>query len=439
MMYISPQQNTTNGESSQTSLLADADVDANHQNEAGKSPVVPAHDQPMTQSHDDMSIMGIPKETIEEMMRAWSKIVIQGLRNESRRSGQSGDRRISFIPLKTKKGRSELMSSSFKLYPDAASELKSGPEKTRTATIIPGATKCSRRGLATKRAQGENTPIHFSDVTVLVRVLVEYLWLGRLYPHNVTLNRLLYACWRRKVFAQHEDDHLAERVPSWDYIVADIVVALRAMACIDTLGICPDLNYHDYRLFDYVFITEDMEEQVGHGNQSLVLIKAANYLSVSLESMMQKARAVATLGPAVEPRIGHNREIIQEEAGGKMFRPKDFHASLIQFVGGLEIRWTHRLDEHLQLSTDCWGGSPVLMLYCMDNQAPTGIRGLWRDKRNSYSFYTLWLVIIFGGTSILLALLSLAVSAAQTWAAFHPPKDELYGICLTQHSGSCSR
>jgi len=41
------------------------------------------------------------------------------------------------------------------------------------------------------------------------------------------------------------------------------------------------------------------------------------------------------------------------------------------------------------------------------------------DKR--IAFYTLWLVIIFGGISILLAFASLVVSALQAWAAFHTP------------------
>ncbi|KAH6690779.1 hypothetical protein DL95DRAFT_451416 [Leptodontidium sp. 2 PMI_412] len=61
------------------------------------------------------------------------------------------------------------------------------------------------------------------------------------------------------------------------------------------------------------------------------------------------------------------------------------------------------------------------MKHYMDFQAPAGLRGLWRDKRNLYSFYTLWLVVIFGGVCNLLALASLVVSALQLWAAIHPP------------------
>ena len=54
----------------------------------------------------------------------------------------------------------------------------------------------------------------------------------------------------------------------------------------------------------------------------------------------------------------------------------------------------------------------------MDSCRPTGFRQLWRDKRDSLNYYTFWGVIIFGFTSVLLALLSLAVSTAQTVASF---------------------
>ena len=54
----------------------------------------------------------------------------------------------------------------------------------------------------------------------------------------------------------------------------------------------------------------------------------------------------------------------------------------------------------------------------MDSCRPTGIRGLWRDNRDSLNYYTFWGVIIFGLASVLLALLSLAVSTAQTVASF---------------------
>ncbi|KAE9367031.1 hypothetical protein N431DRAFT_82491 [Stipitochalara longipes BDJ] len=58
------------------------------------------------------------------------------------------------------------------------------------------------------------------------------------------------------------------------------------------------------------------------------------------------------------------------------------------------------------------------LVYYMDTQKPQGFRQLWRDKRDTLSYYTFWGVIIFGSLSIFLALFSLAVSIAQTVAGF---------------------
>lgn len=54
----------------------------------------------------------------------------------------------------------------------------------------------------------------------------------------------------------------------------------------------------------------------------------------------------------------------------------------------------------------------------MDTQQPKGLRALWRDKRNSNSYYTFWFVVIFGSLSVFLGTCALAVSIAQTWATF---------------------
>ncbi|PVH79041.1 hypothetical protein DL98DRAFT_516388, partial [Cadophora sp. DSE1049] len=54
--------------------------------------VAPTSAQPAERVQDDLSILGVPRETIEEMMRAWGKILIQGLRNEnSRAEGRNED------------------------------------------------------------------------------------------------------------------------------------------------------------------------------------------------------------------------------------------------------------------------------------------------------------------------------------------------------------
>ncbi len=54
----------------------------------------------------------------------------------------------------------------------------------------------------------------------------------------------------------------------------------------------------------------------------------------------------------------------------------------------------------------------------MDSQQPKGLRALWRDKRNSNSYYTFWFVVVFGSLSVFLGTCALAVSIAQTWATF---------------------
>ncbi|KAF5869760.1 uncharacterized protein Bfra_010960 [Botrytis fragariae] len=52
-----------------------------------------------------------------------------------------------------------------------------------------------------------------------------------------------------------------------------------------------------------------------------------------------------------------------------------------------------------------------------DKQKPRGFRQLWRDSRDSFNYYTFWGVIIFGAVSVFLAMASLAVSIAQTYAS----------------------
>jgi hypothetical protein len=54
----------------------------------------------------------------------------------------------------------------------------------------------------------------------------------------------------------------------------------------------------------------------------------------------------------------------------------------------------------------------------MDTQKPRNFRQMWKDKRDTSNYFTFWAVMIFGSLSVLLALLSLAVSIAQTVASF---------------------
>ena len=54
----------------------------------------------------------------------------------------------------------------------------------------------------------------------------------------------------------------------------------------------------------------------------------------------------------------------------------------------------------------------------MDKTKPRGLFGLWRDRRDSLAWYTLWAAIAFGSVSLFLAFSSVVISAVQTRAAF---------------------
>lgn len=56
--------------------------------------------------------------------------------------------------------------------------------------------------------------------------------------------------------------------------------------------------------------------------------------------------------------------------------------------------------------------------FYMDNQKPSGWYQIWKDKRDRVQYVTFWAVLVFGTISIILALVSIAVSSAQTAAAF---------------------
>jgi hypothetical protein len=66
----------------------------------------------------------------------------------------------------------------------------------------------------------------------------------------------------------------------------------------------------------------------------------------------------------------------------------------------------------------CWEDRLRKLKAHLDSQKPTGIQGLWADKRDSSQWFTFWAVIIIGGVSLVIACLGLAVSIAQTVGTF---------------------
>ncbi|PVH87923.1 hypothetical protein DL98DRAFT_223687 [Cadophora sp. DSE1049] len=93
-------------------------------------------------------------------------------------------------------------------------------------------------------------------------------------------------------------------------------------------------------------------------------------------------------------------------------------------IGGMQAHFTYKPAnaQNLYYATFPYYGARLKHIReHMDRIQPKGFRGLLKDNRNSMPFYTFWFAVIFGGTSVFLALLSLVVSSVQTWAAYHPP------------------
>ena len=58
-----------------------------------------------------------------------------------------------------------------------------------------------------------------------------------------------------------------------------------------------------------------------------------------------------------------------------------------------------------------------VLRHYMDTRKPTGLRNLWHDRRDSLTYWTFWAVITFGGLSVVLAALGLAVGIIQAYAS----------------------
>jgi len=58
------------------------------------------------------------------------------------------------------------------------------------------------------------------------------------------------------------------------------------------------------------------------------------------------------------------------------------------------------------------------LMVMLQEQKPRNFWQLWNDSRDTMQWWTFWLVLIVGVSSLMLALASLAVGGAQTWAAF---------------------
>ncbi|KAH7413459.1 hypothetical protein BKA64DRAFT_354802 [Cadophora sp. MPI-SDFR-AT-0126] len=59
-----------------------------------------------------------------------------------------------------------------------------------------------------------------------------------------------------------------------------------------------------------------------------------------------------------------------------------------------------------------------ILMEFMEKQKPRGFFALWRDKRDSSSWYTFWAAVLLGVAAFILALAGLGLASAQTWASF---------------------
>jgi hypothetical protein len=58
----------------------------------------------------------------------------------------------------------------------------------------------------------------------------------------------------------------------------------------------------------------------------------------------------------------------------------------------------------------------------LDKQKPKSLGQAWRDRRDTVGYFTFWSVVFVGVATILLALISIAISTARTVAAFRALK-----------------
>jgi hypothetical protein len=107
------------------------------------------------------------------------------------------------------------------------------------------------------------------------------------------------------------------------------------------------------------------------------------------------------------------RTLLKDINGQKCELPIDCK-ELLDFLG----EETNQITEALPYSRFPELGPLVqVLMEFMQKQKPRGFRALWRDKRDSNSWYTFWAAVILGIGAFILALAGLGLASAQTWAS----------------------
>jgi hypothetical protein len=73
---------------------------------------------------------------------------------------------------------------------------------------------------------------------------------------------------------------------------------------------------------------------------------------------------------------------------------------------------TVRVFPHLRPKLD-------IIRHAIEAESPRNLLGLWKDKRNTLSWWTFWAVVVIGGLGLLLAAAQTAVSIAQLYVSEH--------------------
>jgi len=85
----------------------------------------------------------------------------------------------------------------------------------------------------------------------------------------------------------------------------------------------------------------------------------------------------------------------------------------------LELSRSTSLDEMERYSSYPIFGQRLRELQkYMEKQKPRNLRQLWKDRRDTVGYWAFWAVIVVGGLSVLLSLISIAISSAQAVAGF---------------------
>ncbi|KAK0118559.1 hypothetical protein ONS96_011652 [Cadophora gregata f. sp. sojae] len=464
---------------SYTSLLQDADVDENHEDaDSSASPLMPIMEenapvparvpaQERRQVQDEMSILGVPRETIEEMMREWSKILIQGLRKENtREQGGSEDVELGEMlraidsellqeelaqPVELGEGSwdgglVEVMSEEQIEAEDTrrALELKTdiermirglGPLTTTYAPFEPPAdcwsiywvgndeaianeprecTPQTWQGTAAEMQAARlelwtlrETPIQgvlipykscacrlrligkrLHEVTIdllrglpfsswhtaedkialasyngamLLKIIVEYLWLVRRKREKATINETLRICWQRGII-HAEKDIGNDGKPSWNNVRLSVYLVLLSLHCVDVWDYLGEIGPASWRPSINRDLRQNVEHLVGSGNSldgQELLMGTAKYLSRSLYKFnFCSDVCLQWLWSDGDQGI----PMCSEEKSGKVFQREDFRVDILQVVGRLQVLWTTQVDEHLVIF-EGRTGHPVLKLF----------------------------------------------------------------------------